>query len=459
MFLFKVKKGLNLPINGKPDQKVYATGPVRRVALVAEDYVGMKPRMCVNVGDVVKRGQILFEDKKIPGIIYTSPGAGTVLSINRGERRALQTVVIELNDAEMAGTITDADEQSFESYTGNNIAALSDEQIKALLLESGLWTVLRARPFSKVADPSTSPHAIFVNAMDSNPLAGSPELAMPGNEDAFNTGLLCLVKLTPGKTYLCREPGSTISACPHSGIETYEFAGPHPAGTVGLHMNYISPVNRERIAWHVNYQDVIAIGKLITTGKLDFDRVVSLAGPCVRHPRVVKTRVGAFLDDLLEGELAESDVRVISGSVLSGRKAMGETHGYLGRYHLQISVIHEGCKRDFMGWMLPGMDKFSVLNLFISTLFKNKKFDFSTAQNGGKRAIVPVGVYEKVMPLKIMPTYLLRALIAGDLERAEELGCLELDEEDLALCTYVCPSKGDYGPILRSSLETIEKEG
>lgn len=459
MALFKISKGLDLPIAGEPEQKVYEAKTPRSVAVVATDYVGMKPRMEVSVGDVVKRGQLLFEDKKTAGVRHTAPGAGTVVAINRGYRRVLQTVVIELNEAERSGNVTDADQVTFESYTGNSVAGLSDEQVKALLVESGLWPVLRARPYSKVADPTTSPYSIFVNAMDTNPLAASPELSMEGNEEAFETGLLCLVKLTGGETYLCRKPGSAINASPHSGVTVHEFDGVHPAGTVGLHINYVSPVNRERTAWHLNSQDVIAIGQLFLTGKLPVERVISLAGPQVREPRVLKTRVGVSLADLTQGELQEGESRVISGSVLSGRMATDEVQGFLGRYDLQVSVLREGRERVLFGWLMPGFNFFSTLNLFASKLLGGKKFDFSTAIHGGHRAIVPVGSLEKVMPLKIMPTFLLRALIAGDLERAEELGCLELDEEDLALCTFVCPSKGDYGPALRQGLEKIEKEG
>ena len=454
MALHKIAKGLDLPILGEPEQAIEPGAPIRRVALVADDYVGMKPTMHVSKGDVVRRGQLLFEDKKTPGVRYTSPGAGKVLAINRGARRALQSVVVELSEGGGEEAV------SFESYTGKPIPALSRDEIVALLVESGLWTALRTRPFSKAPGPATTPHAIFITAMDTNPLAASADVVLAGREEDFAAGQLCVAKLTDEEVYLCKAPGAAVSADPHSGIRVEEFAGVHPAGTVGVHIHVLDPVHREKTVWHVGYQDVVAIGTLFRTGQLDVDRVVALAGPSVKRPRLVRTRVGASTDDLVNGELEDGDHRVISGSVLSGRAAMGEIHGYLGRYHNQVSVIREGRPRELLGWMAPGADKFSLSNAFLSALWRGKKrFDFSSALNGSLRAIVPIGLYERVMPMDILPTFLLRALMSDDVERAEELGCLELDEEDLALCTFVCPSKIDYGPALRRNLTQIEKEG
>jgi len=455
MGLHRITKGLELPIAGEPEQVVSDGARPHKAA----DYVGMRPTMRVSVGDTVARGQVLFEDKKTPGVLYTSPGAGTVAAVNRGARRALQTAVIELNESERAGETGADDEVSFESYTGKAIAGLSTEETKALLIESGLWTALRARPFGKVADPATTPHSVFVTAMDTNPLAHSVDAVYQGNEEAFEQGLICVARLTEGKTYLCKAPGSAITAGPYSGISIEEFTGIHPAGTVGVHIHFLDPVHRDKTVWHIGYQDVIAIGMLFTTGKLDWTRVISLAGSAVQQPRLLRTRIGASTDNLVAGKLKEGDNRVISGSVFNGRTATGDIHGYLGRYHTQITVLPEGRQRVFLGWLLPGTDKFSVVNAFASCLNRNKKYDFTTALHGAERSIVPIGVYERVMPMDILPTFLLRSLAAGDTERAEELGCLELDEEDLALCTFVSPSKIDYGPILRRNLTEIEKEG
>lgn len=455
----KISKGLDLPIAGAPEQKIVPGPPVTKVALVADDYVGMKPTMFAKVGDVVKQGQVLFEDKKTPGVLYTSPGAGTLIAVNRGERRALQTVVVELSASERSGEASDDEIVSFENYSGKDVAGLSGDEVRALLIESGLWTSLRTRPYSKVPAPDAEPAAIFITAMDTNPHAPSVDEVYKGNEEAFEKGLLCIAKLREGHIYLCKARGSAVKAGAHSGVGVEEFSGPHPAGNVGVHIHALDPVYREKQVWYLNYQEVIAIGNLFTTGRLDFKRVVSLAGPSVKNPRLLQTRVGASMNELTAGELTEGENRVISGSILSGRAAQGDSLGFLGRNHHQISALREGREREFFGWLAPGANKFSTINTFISKLMPGRKFSFTTTTNGSARAMVPIGMYERVMPMDILPTFLLRALVMGDLERSEQLGCMELDEEDLALCTFVCPGKYDYGPYLRKALAQIEQEG
>ncbi|MBN2309324.1 MAG: Na(+)-translocating NADH-quinone reductase subunit A [Candidatus Hydrogenedentes bacterium] len=455
MALHRIKKGLDLPIAGEPEQRIDEAPQPAAVALLAADYVGMRPTMYVAPGDVVKRGQLLFEDKKTPGLRYTSPGAGTVAAVNRGDRRAFQSVVVELNERERAGAATEEDAVAF---TGASENARGDA-LRALLIESGLWSAFRTRPFSKVPAPESKPYALFVTAMHSDPLAPSAGVVLQAREADFERGLVAIASLCEGTTYLCRAPGSAVPAPAGNAVSVEEFEGPHPAGTPGVHIHTLCPAHRDRTVWHVNYQDVAAIGRFLATGRLDVERIVSLAGPSVAQPRLLRTRLGARTADLVAGQLTGDDNRVVSGSVLSGRIAGDEVHGYLGRYAAQITVLPEGREREFLGWMAPGAEKFSTTRLFLSQLFKNKRFAFTTTTHGGQRAMVPIGQYERVMPMDILPTFLLRALLAGDVERAEELGCLELDEEDLALCTFVCPSKIDYGPALRDILDTIEKEG
>jgi Na+-transporting NADH:ubiquinone oxidoreductase subunit A len=443
---------------GAPEPALETATPCRRVALIADDCVGMKPTMAVAAGDKVKRGQLLFEDKKIPGVRFTAPGAGTVVAVNRGARRAFQSIVIELSGSERAGTPGDDEIAAFDSWSRDSIAAYSREQVKALLLETGLWTALRARPFSRTANPAAVPHSIFVTAIDTNPLAPPVEAAIEGRQKEFETGLIAISKLTDGNVYLCKPPKG-VQASPHTGLVQQSFTGPHPAGNVGTHIHLLDPVGRNKTVWHIGYQDVIAYGALFMTGKLDVTRVISLAGPAVKRPRLLRTRIGASLDDITAGQLNGGDLRVVSGSVLSGKTAMGDIFGYLGRYHNQVSVIPEDRRRQLLGWMTPGISLYSITNAFLSSLFPRRKFDFTTNLHGARRAIVPIGAYEKVMPLDIQATYLLRALASDDLERIELLGGLELDEEDLALCTFVCPSKQEYGPMLRRNLDTLEKEG
>lgn len=445
----KIKKGLNLPISGEPEQKITAGNNVTSVALMGFDYVNLKPTFQVQVGDKVKLGQILFLDKKHPEIKFTSPGAGTIAEINRGEKRVFLSVVIKLEGKE---------EITFNSYSENDINNLTLESVKNQLLDSGLWTAIRERPFSKVADPSTQPHSIFVTAMDSNPLAPSVEVILNGNERNFENGLKIISKLAKGKVFVCKYDNSKIDVPDLTNIYVEEFSGPHPAGLVGTHIHFLDPVSRNKKVWYLNLQDVIAIGYLFTSGKIYTDKVISLAGPMVKNPRLLKTRIGANLEEITKGELEGDNNRIISGSVLSGRK-ISEAEKYLGRFHQQVSVISENVDRDFLGWMLPKSKYFSIKKVTLSSLSPKKKFDFNAALNGGERAIVPIGSYEKVMPLDILPTYLLRSLAVNDIEEAEKLGCLELDEEDLALCTLVCPSKIDHGFNLRRNLNIIEKEG
>ncbi|MBI1354320.1 MAG: Na(+)-translocating NADH-quinone reductase subunit A [Acidobacteria bacterium] len=456
MSRYTIKKGLDLPIAGDPVQSIEDAPQPTRVALIADDYIGMKPTMQVQVGDVVRRGQLLFEDKKTTGVRYTAPGGGEVVAVHRGDRRALLSVVIELDETERSGGHNCV---SFASYTGKAPSELSRDEAQALLIESGLWTTLRQRPFSRVADPAETPAAIFVTAADTNPHAPSVDVAMKGREADFERGVIALTKLTEGPVYVCKGADSSVRAPSSGKVQTEEFSGPHPAGTAGLHIHFLKPVSRLRTVWYVGYQDVIAIGKLFGEGVLDVERVISLAGPGVKNPRLLRTRVGASVDDLTAGELKEGEMRLISGSVLSGRRAAGPQVGYLGRYHLQISALAEGRKREVFGWLGLGLDKYSTINAYLGGVIPGLKFNFTTTTNGSDRAMVPIGMYEAVMPMDIMPTFLLRALLMQDIERCEELGVLELDEEDLALCTFVCPGKSDYGPLLRKLLTTIEKEG
>ena len=326
-------------------------------------------------------------------------------------------------------------------------------------MESGLWTAFRTRPFSKVPALDAVPSSIFVNAMDTNPLAADPEVVLKEHKQDFVDGLTVLSRLFNGEKtiHLCRAPDSTTPNADVPNVKVTAFAGPHPAGLSGTHIHFIDPVSLNKQVWYLNYQDVIAIGKLFTTGELYTDRVVALAGPQVERPRLVRTRLGAKLSELTVNELKSGENRVISGSMLSGAKAVG-VHDYLGRYALQVSVIEEGREKEFFGWIAPGSNKFSITRTVLGH-FGKKLFNLTSAVNGGHRAMVPIGSYERVVPLDIIPTLLLRDLCSGDTDSAQALGCLELDEEDLALCTFVCPGKNEYGPLLRQALDKIEKEG
>ncbi|ROV56536.1 Na(+)-translocating NADH-quinone reductase subunit A [Neisseria chenwenguii] len=447
--MIKIKKGLDLPIAGRPEQAVYDGPAITEVALLGEDYVGMRPSMKVKEGDAVKKGQVLFEDKKNPGVVFTAPASGTVSAINRGEKRMLQSVVISVGGDE---------EITFAQYTPEALANLTNEQVRENLIQSGLWTALRTRPFSKTPAVDANPAAIFVNAMDTNPLAADPAVIIAEHTADFSNGLRVLSRLTDNKIHVCKAAGANVPSENAGNVVVQEFSGPHPAGLSGTHIHFIEPVGLNKTVWTIGYQDVVAIGQLFTTGRLNTERIIALGGSQVSKPRLVRTVLGAKVSQICAGELAEADNRVISGSVLNGSIAK-DAHDYLGRFHNQVSVIEEGRAKEFFGWVTPQPGKYSITRTTLGHFLKSKLFNFNTATNGGDRAMVPIGTYERVMPLDILPTLLLRDLIVGDSDSAQALGCLELDEEDLALCSFVCPGKYEYAPLLRKVLDTIEKEG
>jgi Na+-transporting NADH:ubiquinone oxidoreductase subunit A len=447
--MIKIKKGLDLPIAGTPEQSTVDAKTVRSVAILGDDYPGMKPTMAVAEGDTVKRGQVLFSDKKTEGVVYTAPASGTVASINRGAKRAFISMVIDVGGDET---------EMFQAHDATTIENLDRGAAVEQLLQSGAWTSLRTRPFSRIPDPTTSPHSIFVTAMDTNPLAADPKRVIAEREEEFASGLTVLTRLTDGEVHLCQGSGDALQASSHPGVTNHVFVGPHPAGLPGTHIHFVDPVSPSKTVWFIGYQDVIAIGHLFLTGTVLCERVVALGGPGVINPRLIRTNIGANLEELSAGELAEGEHRVISGSVLAGRTSRGQ-ETYLGRYHNQVSVIAEDRERKMFGYLAPGASIHSVFPAFLSKWIGEKSVSFTTTTNGSARGMVPIGTYDDVIPMDILATPLMRSLLVGDVEKAIELGCLELDEDDIALCTYACPGKYEFGPVLRDVLTQIEKEG
>lgn len=447
--MIRIRKGLDLPIAGAPVQVVEEARPVRFAAVLGHDYVGMRPTMAVREGDHVNRGGVLFTDKKNEGVCFTAPVAGRISSINRGAKRALLSVVIEVGEDQA---------ESFDALNADQIAALDRSTLVARLVDTGLWTAFRTRPFSKVPARNQMPHSIFVTAMDSNPLAPDVAALINLEAESFSIGLGVLSTLTEGRVYLCHADGAQLPAIAGDRVAVESFAGIHPAGLVGTHIHHLDPVSASKTVWHIGAQDVIAIANTLLQGSLWNERVVALGGPGVERPRLLRTVLGASLEELTAGELLDADQRVISGSVFGGREAAG-AEAYLGRYHQQISVLPEDHERKLLGWLSPGPNLHSVFPIFLSAWLPRKLLHFSTTSNGSPRAMVPIGTYESVMPLDILATQLLRALLVEDIEMAAALGGLELDEEDVALCTYACPGKYEYGPALRNVLTLIEKEG
>ncbi len=443
-----IRRGLNLPLAGLPDQVITAGAATHSVALQGADYLGLKPRMRVEPGQHVAAGQPLFVDKRDPDVCFTAPVSGTVTMINRGARRSLQSVVIEIDDAQPP-----CDE--YRELAGQDLGSLTAAEITAPLYKSGLWTAFRTRPYSKVPLSGSRPAAIFVTAIDTQPLAADPAVIIDEHVDAFKQGLRVVARLTDGAIFLCTAPdwqGPQVE-----GVTQAVFAGPHPAGLPGTHIHHLNPASADNTVWHIGYQDVIAIGMLFAEGRLWTERVIALGGQNFKQPRLVTTRLGASIEELVAGEL-QSDIpaRIVSGSVLNGRVAEG-ADAYLGRYHLQVTTVPKLHRRRLLGWLRSGA--YSYAGLLSARNPRPAGQLLTTAQCGRPTAMLPIDAFDKVMPLDLLPVPLLKALLIKDTDQAQLLGCLELDPEDLALCSFICPGKNDYGAVLLENLKQIERDG
>lgn len=444
---FRLRKGLNIPISGAPNGGVEQGPNPQSVAILGDDYIGWKPRILVAEGDAVGAGSPILISKDMPDVQVVSPVAGTIKAVNRGARRKLISIEIEVEDG--AAPAVDF------SSVGD---AATPEGLIQRLCAAGLWTAFRTRPYSKVPDPATRPAAIYVNAMDTEPLAADPAVIIAEDVEAFAKGLEAVASLSDGKTYLCQADGVTLPGQDIAGVEAAAFEGPHPAGLSGTHMHFLEPPRADKTVWTISYQDVIVIGRLLATGTYDASCIISLAGPVCANPRLIRTIAGASMLDLSAGDVpGDLPVRMISGSVLSGRAGEG-ADGYLGRYARQITLIEEDKKQIPMGWIRPMFAKYAVQPV-LGSAFAKREYPLTSNLNGGRRAMVPTGTFEELMPQDFLPTQLLRALLVMDTDQAQALGALELDEEDLGLVAFACPAKYEYGMALRDNLTKIEKEG
>ena len=442
----QLKRGLNIPISGAPEQTIHDGPEIRTVAVLGADYLGLKPRLSVAEGDMVGPGSPIFAHKDTPEAIVVSPISGRVKAVNRGARRVLISVEI----------------QAMEGGEAVDFSSVGDVATREGLVErlcaAGLWGAFRTRPYSKVPAADATPAAIYVTAMETEPLAPDAAVVIEDAADAFRKGLEAVARLSDGATYLCHETGANVPGADVAGVTAADFSGPHPAGLPGTHMHFLEPPSAERTVWTIGYQDVIAIGRLLETGTLDASRVIALSGPLCRQPRLVRTVSGASMLDLTDGEIDEAvQPRLISGSVLSGRAGEGPS-AYLGRYARQITVIEEDREQIPMGWIRPMPEKFAIQPV-LGSAFSKKLYALTSNLNGGRRAMVPIGTFEELMPQDYLPTQLLRALLVMDTDQAQALGALELDEEDLGLVGFACPAKYEYGMALRDCLTKIEKEG
>lgn len=447
--VIKIKKGLDIKMNGQAEKMFVKAPRAKTFAIKPVDWHGLTPKIIPKLCDPVKVGTPIFYDKYHPEVKFTSPVSGILYSINRGERRRIIEVVVE-----------DDGKDTPETFLQGDPAELTREQIVENLLESGLWPMIRRRPYTVIARTNEVPKSIFISAFDTAPLAPDYDFLLKDMEEDFQWGVNVLKRLTEGKVHLNlygRYPSvRTLSNI--QGVEITRFKGPHPAGTLGTQIHKLDPINKGEVVWTVNPQDVVAIGRLFKTGKYDPSMIVALTGSRVEKPQYLKTIRGTAVAPLLEGRLKEGDNRVISGHVLNGLQIDPEK-GYIGFLSSQLTVIPEGNYHELFGWVLPGFKKLSISRSFASTwLAPNRKFDLDTNYHGGERAFVMTGEYEKVLPMDIYPMQLLKAILVNDIDKMEQLGIYEVDEEDMALCEFVCTSKTPVTKILRDGLRSLRKE-
>ena len=441
--IIKLCKGLDIRLQGEAAKTVADAQHAAEYAVSPLDFEGITPKMLVKVGDTVEAGSPLFFDKKRPEILFTSPVSGTVAAVNRGEKRKILSVVVS------------ADKQvAYKEFAKLDVATASREEIVKLLLESGLWTMFVQRPYGVVATPSDMPKAIFVSAFDSAPLAIDYDFALAGDKEALQKGFDVLGRLTEGKVHLSYHAKQT--APQFSGVELHAFKGKHPAGNVGVQIHHIDPINKGEKVWTLNIQDVAILGRLFLSGKVDMSRVIAVAGSCVAEPKYYRVVAGASVESILGGKLSNEHARVISGNVLTGRNVGKE--GFLGVNANQITVIPEGDNYELLGWAMPRFNKFSVSRAYLSWLFPCRKYNLDTNMNGGERAFVMNDLYEQYLPMDIYPVHLVKACLANDLDKMENLGIYEVVEEDLALCEFVCPSKIEMQQIIRNGINSMIKE-
>jgi Na+-transporting NADH:ubiquinone oxidoreductase subunit A len=445
--VYKIRKGLNINLAGKAEKFFGKTNPSEFYAVKPGDFHGLVPRLEVKEGSEVKAGATLFVDKNQPEVCFTSPVSGKVVSINRGERRMILEVVIQSD-----GLL------EYESFRSGNPLDLSPEEVAANLLKSGLWPAIKQRPYNIIANPKDTPKSIFISAFDTAPLAPDYDFVIQGAEADFQTGINVLSRLTTGKIHVnvsAEYPASpAFTKVQHA--QTNYFRGPHPAGNPSVQIQQLDPINKGDIVWVVSPQDVIAMGRLFSRGVYDASKLIALTGSEVINPRYYRIIGGASIKSLVDGNVHKTEHRYISGNPLTGRRV--NHAGYLGYYDSQVTVLPEGDHFEFLGWAMPGFNKYSYSRSFWSWLFPDRSYLMDTNLNGGHRPFVITGLYERVFPLNVYPMQLLKAVLAEDVDQMERLGIYEVAEEDFALCEFVCPSKTEMQILIRKGLDLMKQE-
>jgi Na+-transporting NADH:ubiquinone oxidoreductase subunit A len=443
--VIKLRRGFNIKLEGQAANKTEILETPEFVAVKPTDFHGLTPKLSVKPGDLIKAGEALFFDKYHPEIKFPAPLGGKVHAVNRGERRRILEVVVK----------TEKDSGSAE-FTKADPLSLTEEEIKNNLLRSGLWPYLKRRPYGIIADPKEKPEALFISTFDTAPLAPDYNYLMKGQLQTFQTGVNALSKLVTGNVYLGVNSNSVFTDIENAEIRY--FSGPHPAGNPGIQIHHIAPLTRKSVVWTINVQDVLCIGRLFETGTADFTKTVALTGSETENPQYYRTVAGAMVSQLTNGRLKKADhkQRIISGNVLTGTKINPDS--YIGFFDSQITVIPEGDDYELLGWATPGLNKFSASKTYLSKLFPKKSYELNANMHGGERAFVLTGQYEKVVPMNILPVFLLKAILADDIDKMEQLGIYEIIEEDFALCEYICASKIKVQDIIRQGINNMIKE-
>ena len=442
--VIKLRKGLDIKLKGKAEKVLKAAPVPEAYALKPTDFPGLMAKLNIKPGQDIKAGEPVFFDKYNPEVLFTAPVGGKVVSVNRGERRKILEVVIQ-----------EEGNAGFVSFRKADPLSLPADQVREEILKSGLWPFIKRRPYGIIAKPDEKPRGIYISMFDSAPLAPDYSFILKGQESTFQTGLNALSKLTAGKIHLGVKAGSEDLS--YKNVEYHRFSGPHPAGNVGIQIHHLAPINKGDVVWTINALDVLFIGRLFLTGKLDLSKIVALTGSEVENPAYYKSMVGARISSLVDGNLKKGgNRRIISGNVLTGTRVNGDN--YLGFYDSMLTVIPEGDEYEFLGWATLGLNKFSAGRSFLSSLFPRKDYELDANMHGGERAFVMTGEYEKLLPMDILPVYLLKAIIVNNIDKMEQLGLYEVIEEDLALCEYACTSKIKVQDVLRQGINSMIKE-
>ena len=443
--VIRIKKGLDIQLKGKAEHIFDQAGLPELFAVKPTDFVGLTPKLVVKEGDQVKAGSVLFFNKYQPDIKFVSPVSGSVKIINRGERRKILEVVIQSDG-----------KQDTTSFGKSDISKLSREEIIKRMLEGGVWPLIRQRPYDIIANPEDTPKAAYISAFDTSPLAPDNDFVVNGQEKYLQAGVDVMNKLA-GEVHIGVN-GDSASKVFHGlkKVNIHTFTGPHPAGNVGIQLNKVMPINKGDLIWTTQPQDLIIIGKLFLDGIYDSSKIIVLAGSEVKKPAYYRTKIGACIDTIIKGNVNGDNPRYISGNILTGTEI--EKDGYLSYYHNQISVIPEGNYYEFLGWAKPGFGKYSVSHSFFTWMCKKKEYALDTNVHGGVRAIVVSGEYDKVLPMDILPEFLIKSILVEDIDKMEQLGIYEVVEEDVALCEFVCTSKLKLQAIVRDGINLMIKE-